>query len=77
MKRSDMINTLHDYLCGISSDFKEDYGTCEDILHLIEEAGMYPPHGKIYDPNLDMEIDLIHEWETEESPSQDSGDENE
>lgn len=42
MKKSEVIKILTDYLEGVT--FKDDKGTAEDILYLLEEAGMIPPN---------------------------------
>ena len=43
MKRSEMIQNIYDYMIGEYEENAVVYGFSENILKIIEEAGMLPP----------------------------------
>ena len=63
MKRSEMVDIIMDELAGHLNYDTMPLIVASELLAKLEEAGMYPPHGKYI--KAGFEYDLIHKWEDE------------
>lgn len=57
MKRSELVDLLEEYIVSVSGDCEG-----EDILNIIEEAGMLPPDRALCHPEFKYKD---HTWEKE------------